>query len=231
MLMLDSADDFEIKVNLFYDPYPEKWDFSWLKVDRLLEHVISLPATAEYILYVDSRDILFLRPLDHICSMFNQIGAPLFFSTENKCAPHRDPAWAGRFPSQPEGFRFHNGGVYMAERATLVHALGQLRKARDMVALDKVASSEPSLATNDQHLWQAASLEGLIQTKLDSKQELFCSFHMCEFDDFVWCNSDNETPLVLKNGSCPAIAHFAGERGPTIQMFWHLLKTGSLKDL
>lgn len=230
-LMHESARRMGMGVKVFEDEYPEKFDFAMLKVNLLQRHIANLPLDVKYILYVDSRDVLFLKPLAAICAMYNSFDTPLLFSAENKCAPHRDPAWAARFPKQPHGFNFHNGGVYMGERQMLNEAFDQLKLVRELVKHERIVSCAPFLDWNDQHLWQAASVEGMVKTTLDSKQELFCSFHMCEWSDFDWRACNERHPLVLKNGSCPAIVHFAGERGPTIEMFWHLLKTDQLSEL
>jgi hypothetical protein len=228
-LMLESAKRLGIRVTVFSDK--PKSDWMRLKVTYLLKCIRILPPEIEHVLYVDSRDVLFVRPMDAICDVFNAIGWPMLMSAENKCWPHRDPAWSLRFPYCPRGFNYHGAGVFMGERDAVESSLMALHEVSRRVRSDKVPSSAPFLFRDDQHLWQAASLEGNVDVRLDSKQELFCSFHMNEWGDYCWGKSTPHYPVVTSWGPIPSIVHFASVKSASIHMFYNLLVQDKLKDL
>ncbi len=189
------------------------------KVERLSTHVESLPPQARYVLYVDARDCLFVRPLKAICDDFNDFGWPIVFSADRDCYPHYDPGWKDRFKKQPNGYNFLNAGVFMAERTALEQAFDNIRDMSKLVENDLIPSSAPFYFRDDQHLWQAMYVEERVPIKLDYRSSLFCNASLMEHDNFVFTKSTEETPVVLRNGSTPSVIHFSGGGSLAIPYF------------
>lgn len=181
------------------------------KISRFWDEIDKLSAKFKYILFVDARDVLFVRPLQVVCDGYNRIGWPILMSATRKCSHHIDPAWQARFGTHRSGFNFLNSGMWMAERGALATAIKHLRELSSLVQQDKVFCSFPPLWNNDQHLWQTAYVERTVPIRLDHDQEVFNNFHQLDISEYDFDKSSCETPVVLKNGSKPAILHFAGQ--------------------
>jgi len=182
-----------------------------MKVMEFHEFTKALPDKFEYILYVDARDVLFVQPMAAVCRKFNRIGWPIVISGSNLCFPHVDPGWSERFKRFESGYNFINAGMWMAERSAWDDAYERLIESSELVRHNKVPSSSPELYVNDQHCWQTTYLRDAVPIRIDHEQELFNSFHKTEFDLFDFEKCTPETPIVFKNGSKPAVIHFAGK--------------------
>jgi len=200
----------------------------WQKICRLSEHIRALPREAEFVLYVDSRDCLFLRPLSAICEDFNRFNWPIVISTEKHCAPHIDPGWCERFKKYPSGSNWINTGLFMGERGALEDAFDRLKEMSELVRNDKVSSSVPFLHKDDQHLWQACYLEDSMPIRLDHESRLFCTATWVPFGDYDFTKSTSDTPVVLKNGSAPSVIHFCGSGSVAIPFFAWVLNLAPL---
>lgn len=228
--MFASAARFGIDVHpfLFGEKYPyteRPIDQSYQnKIVRLRPHIEALPYNIEYVLYVDSRDVLFVRSLKTICDYFNIINWPILMSSTKRCRHHFDPGWQARFPKHPSGYDYNNAGVWMAERDSLMRAFDSIAKLSVLVADDKIASSYPPLHNNDQHLWQTAYVEHIFPLRLDFDQMIFNSFHQTDFEQYDFSQSTDNAPIVLKSGANPSILHFAGDAAATMPYLAWLLK-------
>lgn len=189
------------------------------KILRLSKHIESLPANARYVLYVDARDTMFLRPLKDICDTYNHIGWPIVFGATAKNNPHHDPAWLERFKKHKSGFNYLNAGMFMAERIALEDAFTRLADMHDRIERDEIDSSAKFLAVNDQHVWQAAYVEGELPIRLDHKQELFLNAHQTQYEDYDYSLSSQKSPIVMRNGSKPSVIHFPGYSSVAIPFF------------
>lgn len=189
------------------------------KVERLGEHIRNLPAQAEYVLYVDARDCLFLRSLKAICDDFNSFHWPIVFSADKDCFPHYDPGWTARFKNQLSGYNWLTAGIFMAERRMLELAFEKLKEMSDRVHNDDVPSSASMHYKDDQHLWQALYVEETLPIKLDHQSKIFCNASLREVTDYDYTKSTDETPLVLRNGSTPSVIHFSGGGSTAIPYF------------
>ncbi|HSS97057.1 MAG TPA: hypothetical protein VLK33_08505, partial [Terriglobales bacterium] len=194
-------------------PYHNSYE---AKILRLGKHIESLPPNARYVLYVDARDTLFLRPLSDICDAFNRIGWPIVFGATAKNHPHQDPAWMERFKKYKSGFNYLNAGMFMAERTALENAFVKLVETHGEVEDDKIDSSATFLAVNDQHIWQAAYVEGTIPIYLDHKQDMFLNAHQVQHEDYDFTLSTEKTPIVMRSGAKPCVIHFPGHSSAAI---------------
>lgn len=199
------------------------------KVLKLWDEIQKLPEQYEYILFSDSRDTLFLRPLSVICEAYNKIGWPILISATRNCAHHIDPGWLARFGVKQSGFNYLNSGMWMAERQMLGRAVEKMRSLAVLVKADRIASSLPSLHNNDQHMWQTCYVESSVPIRLDFDHVIFNNSHQCRIDEYDWSKSCEETPVVMSNGSCPSIIHFAGSASaalPFVAWTLNLVKPG-----
>jgi len=219
--MFESARRMGIKPVVFmrgekYEYVNKELDSSFtMKVIRFKPHVDSLPETVKYVLYVDARDVLFIRPLESICDEFNAIGWPILISGSNQCVHHIDPAWAARFGKHPNGLDYINAGCWMADRQALGVAFDRMLALSALVKDDKIASSHPPLFNNDQHMWQVAYVEHAFPLRVDYEQRLFNHFGQTRFSEYVI----NSNELKLKNGSSPCIVHFPGKSSDAMPYF------------
>lgn len=201
------------------------------KVTDVLAEIPSFGPEFEYILFADSRDCIFLKSLDAICTTFNDIGWPMVMSAQQACVPHVDPGWVSRFGTHGSGWNYPNSGLWMCQRDHLVKNLKTLERVKEQIEAGKIMSAEKSCLISDQFVWQAAYVEREIQMRLDHERRLFGNFddqsyYAGDFVDFERCKEP--TPLVLKNGSSPAIAHFPGRASQMIPWFYKLLKLDQL---
>jgi hypothetical protein len=204
------------------------------KVVGLRDDVASLDAKYEYVLYVDCRDAVFLKPLADVCATFNALGWPILFSAKNHCAPHIDPGWASRFGRSGSGYDFLNAGVFMAERSALTAALHRLDGIKQLILDDRVDSAVGFLTYSDQFVWQAAYVERALPIGLDHYGRLVHNFSSKSFYlggkpeeygdglDLPRCRAPH--PVTLRNGSTPAIVHFPGAISHMIPYFYTLLE-------
>lgn len=191
-LYFESASRMGIKPTLFKFKKWKGWYES--KVVELLAAIRQLPQEAEYILYTDVRDALFVSPLDHICDIFNGFACPVVIAAETFCWPCRDPRWIDRIPKPSSwGNNYPQAGAWMGERSALEALMASFRPTNPF-------------PNDDQYCWQLASLENR-DIVLDSDCHLFCTVHNMPEEVISF---SPVTRLVTVAGNNPAILHFPG---------------------
>lgn len=167
-----------------------------------LEH---LEPVYEYVLYADTRDVLFVRPLDEICAQFNEFNSPFVMGAEPGCWPDNRPEFSSRFPKiSPYGFDYPNCGVWMGERARLKKMFNLLENVRAEI-LDGKHGTDVKWHDVAQYNWQVLALTAPIAFSLDREAQMI--------SNYSW------TPEGLKSfdehgakvgDSRPSILHFPG---------------------
>jgi hypothetical protein len=179
----------------------------------------------KYILYIDGRDSLLVRPLAEICREFNAIGAKIACGMESSCWPVRDSKWAGRFRDAPGGRRWTNAGVWMGERNALVNAMDSMIELHRELAMDQPSGRAErvwqyrNVYRDDQFLWQASTLDGSITPYHDSSCRLVANFSSLDHRlignsdfDFMFHDGDSSVRGVIlrSTGARPGVLHFSG---------------------
>lgn len=201
------------------------------KVHNLSIELEHISPKYEYILFTDSRDCIFLKPLDAICTTFNDIGWPMVMSAQLQSQPHVDPGWVARFGRCSVGNDFPNSGLWMCRRDLLVKYLAELKRLHTLMLEGKLHSNVRVLADSDQFLWQTAYLERAIQMRVDHERRMFFTFedqkyYLGDFVDYAKCKEPN--PITTIIGTTPSIAHFPGRASQMIPWFYALLKLDQL---
>lgn len=181
-----------------------------LKVVRLIQWLSHLEARFEYVLFIDSRDSLFIRPLSAICDTYNGIGSLILMAGEPDVWPMHEEQWAKRHPQFPSGLNCLNSGGFIGHRATLINALCVLADIYGRVKTGGFSDIPEHFGDNDQMLWQIAYVNGMIPLRVDHEQRIFVTATNTPPDDYDWVASGEVAPLVMKNGSRPSVIHFAG---------------------
>lgn len=206
--MYQSAERLGIQLHVFGRNEPFE-SFLSAKIIRLWKWITSLPNHFQYVLFVDSRDTLFARPLADICEEFNAIGSPLIMSGEYRAYPGCHTDWEARFTKYPSGVNFHNTGGFIGHRDTLVCALRLLENMSHLLK-DGCTMGYANYFEDDQHLWQLAAIMNVVPIRVDHEQRIFDTASVTPIGHYDFYKATPAAPVVLKNGSRPCILHFTG---------------------
>lgn len=156
---LESAKRHNLEVNLIVTP----WQGFFTKVDQAYEH--SKNTYADYILFVDTHDVVFVDNLDRLKSRIIELGSPdAIFSTEKACWP--DATKAEEYPKNNDfeftQWKYLNSGSYLATPRFII---------------DSVEEKPPVIGIDDQLYWTEHYLAyqelPFPYMELDHKCELF----------------------------------------------------------
>lgn len=98
---------------------PEKWPGDdwrtiewWRKSAGQAKFVKEHADDFDYVIFVDSHDVVWAAGLDEIFEKYLRLNSPIVFATECYCWP--DQAQAARYPETPHRCKFVNAGFWMA---------------------------------------------------------------------------------------------------------------------
>lgn len=189
------------------------------KIVSLKKFIDGLPASKQFVLYIDGRDVIVLHPLATICNKFNDLGYEIVISAEHQCYPVKDQDWVDLFPCWGCGRDFPNAGIWMGERNALSRAFDILLKMKEKL---KATTSPPEFkniweyrvfARDDQFLWQLAFITNAFNVRLDWRGEL--SVNVNGTDRKLEDNNDfdfKECEVRVKaTNAFPSLIHFSGK--------------------
>ena len=178
----------DINIHRFDSGYKS---FFQAKVEELSAFLNKATISGQVVMYVDSTDVLFLKPLNGVVDAFRNFSSKIVFGAEKICFPAKREKEFSFDPSY-ENNRFLNAGCFIAERDYLLESLEFLKKKNLTVRSD-----------NDQSLWIDSFLDRELEILLDYKCEIFqnCSWKSevdIERKDGVVFNSVSKySPYVL----------------------------------
>jgi 4Fe-4S single cluster domain len=208
----------------------ERYNHFHSKINRIRDFISELPERFRYILYLDARDTLLLRPLSYICEVFNQMNSPILVSAEIKPWPVRDLNWVKRFPPDARRWRWLNAGMWMGSRDPLIAALGIMSDLRLQLRLEKPSQELMDVwewrryAEDDQFLWQVCHLKKKFPLLLDYQCLLFANINGADYRlennrDFGFL-PDKGLIRIKFSKSEPAVLHFSGGMNKVAKEAW-----------
>jgi hypothetical protein len=204
-------------VYLHFRGLGEPYDHFESKIVKLHGWIDELPERFSYVLYVDARDVIFLRDLDVCCRALNQCGRPILIGAERWCWPVGDAGWRDGFPTHATNRRWPNAGVFMGRRRELNQALSLLRGLSEKENFPAYAKRR-----DDQFLWQWAWLHGLASIAVDYECSLVANINTHDTQlgernsDFAFTSG----LVVRDSGARPALAHFSGGVADEVMHMW-----------
>lgn len=192
--LVDSARMLDIPLQLY--GIGEGWPW-WRegKIRRLRDEIKARRRQHQFVLFVDSFDVFFLKGLDVIEQRYRAMMSPIVLSAQS--TPWPFGAWAERYPETASPFRYVNCGSVIGEIPVMLRLL------------DWLYEDFPQWNSDDQASWTQAYLEHPeFGIKLDTQCELFQTM-------------SNTECMVRKRGvfynsatdSCPCLLHYNGRTG------------------
>jgi hypothetical protein len=193
-----------------------------MKIRRLRPLIAN--SHAGQIAYVDGRDSVFLGSRERLARDFSELGAAIVVSTEAQCWPIHDAAWVASFPRDASGCNWLNAGQWMGERRALVDALDALAELSARARRSQlqgplaICSRAPE---DDQLLWQAAWLGGLVELQPDYAGALFRNVNT--LDTSLVDNRDFDLTrgaTFRASGRSASVLHFSGSAAGHCMAQW-----------
>lgn len=199
-LMVKSAMEHGMRPKLYGVGEPFIPHGAHAQVLRLYEFMYQRSKLADYLLFTDCRDVLFLTEEREILEKFEASGSRLLMSAEQGCWPP-DRELAEFFHGKDKnGYNYVNAGQYIGTWEQVYEC--------NKFLLDHYRGSHPG-ADNSQGWWMWAKMRGELDFVLDSGCQVFQSMSGGAQDQLNWPH--NATRLFNRcTQSSPCSLHFNG---------------------
>jgi len=175
------------------------------KCVQLLDVLSSMKS--EYVLYVDACDVVFQLGIEAIRDRYRKITpeSKIVLAGDNALHPYeRKSRWFTKRAPLGNMYQYPCVGVFMGKRVDVIRALSQMLKLRDEIGKDV----KKKFYENDQGWWILAMTYGRVEALIDYECQISLSMHHYKPDWFL----STKPLVVVKNGICPAIIHFNGQK-------------------
>lgn len=199
--LIRSCARFGIQIHIFgFDQY---WHSLYhTKMMSTLFGLLSLQDEYDRVLFMDSVDTIWVRPLDEFAHLADSFSG-VIVNAERTCWP--DVNLANRYPSCSTDYKYLNSGLFTG-------------KMKDIIdCLNKVRNIGPVYNNDDQGAWTIAYLNGLININLDSNCVLFQSLYGNPESELLF-DEDNQLINTMTN-TYPSILHAHGPSKTTSLLY------------
>lgn len=179
---------------------------------RLLYHAINDgKITEDYILFVDSWDLVFAAHPSEVMLKFLSMESDVIISSEKNCFPEDLKSEYDKLP-WTSSYKYLNSGVIIGK----TEAIFELLKSMDAPNLPRDYYDPEkgcNIHYNDQFLYMEQYLKQPVQMKLDYQQSIAQTMHDVEEHELEFITSVGVGAGLIRNvetGAYPAIIHLNG---------------------
>lgn len=188
------------------------------KPKHLLKYIEREGSKFDYLIMVDSWDVIWMTPLDEILYNYKAFGNSIVFNAEKSCFPRSD--LAERHPESTTPYRFLNSGFVIGPTERILSMLREMRL--ETVPDDKLADGTV-VNTNDQAIFMAYYVENQSKIRLDTLGVLCQSLHGSEPNEFEFL-LEKQRVRSRETGNSPCVFHGNGSGKAALKQIIDWLK-------